>query len=189
MRSWIFARDGFWSGRNPFCTRDDLHAAKAKPGAARTWHTGQDWAILKTDRALASNIPTLEIGQGFTLVWPGDELLLLGHERGRALVTTGNAKVLEVSDFGFTSDLRSMKANSGAPIFRLDDFRAKRFLVEGVQNAGNAAYKKLDLAGGKQCTLVTRCKPDPAADICTPSRANLGAIIEPFIGARAATKR
>ncbi len=115
-----------------------------------------DYAIIKLDRPVVGVTP-LKINTNRSSV-EGDAIFMIGSPHGLPLKVAYNAKILEVWNNVFLSDLDSFTANSGSPVFN------SRGEVESILTMG-----ALDLRWDKEnrCNRIVKCKTrDRDSDYC-----------------------
>ncbi|MEK7382323.1 MAG: trypsin-like peptidase domain-containing protein, partial [Elusimicrobiota bacterium] len=96
---------------------------------------GQDWALVKLDRAVAGHLVLkLNLGGKIANKTP---LVVIGHPAGLPTKIAGGAEVRDASKKGyFVADLDTYGGNSGSAVFN-----AKTALVEGILVRGEVVHQ------------------------------------------------
>ena len=92
--------------------------------------TGQDWALVRLDRAVPDHSP-LKISRG-GVPPKGTQLIVIGHPAGLPTKVAGGSTVRDPSPTGyFTADLDTYGGNSGSAVFNAVTGEIEGILVRG----------------------------------------------------------
>ena len=141
----------------------DVYAGKEIIGRALDNSTGEDWAIVRLDRAVAGVTPIKFRSQG--KIADGCELYVVGFPTGLPCKVSTNATVRNNTDaFVFNGNLDTYAGNSGSPVFNAITHEVEGILVRGgtdfefVADGQSGCIRSVvltDSEGSEACTRST----------------------------------
>lgn len=123
-----------------------------------------DYALIELDRNVEGREPLTLNTKGPSN--EGTEIFVIGHPTGLPLKFADGAKVFEIKDDFFTTNLDTFGGNSGSPVFNMDTLE-----VEGILVRGDTDYYPHTLEDGKRCMKVNVC--DDTRENCIQDDKNI----------------
>ena len=126
--------------------------------------TGADWALLKVDREMESDIPVAQLRNSGQLS-NGDEVTVVGYPIGLPVKITGNAVVKSREAAYFRSNPDTYGGNSGSPVYNTRQLEVGKLFVEGLLVRGARDFVQLN-----PCMKSNWC---PSDDGCPDTNGDL----------------
>ncbi len=110
----------------------------------------EDFALIELDRVVEGREP-LKLNMKASPN-EGTELFVIGHPTGLPMKFADGARVFEINDKFFSTNLDTFGGNSGSPVFNLETME-----VEGILVRGDTDYFPHTKDDGSRCMKVNTC--------------------------------
>ncbi|MFT6630219.1 MAG: V8-like Glu-specific endopeptidase [Bacteriovoracaceae bacterium] len=109
-----------------------------------------DFALIELDRKVVGREPLKLNSKGTPN--EGTEIFVMGHPTGLPLKYADGAKIFDINENYFTTNLDTFGGNSGSPVVNLETME-----VEGILVRGDTDYYPHTTEDGKKCMKVNSC--------------------------------
>jgi hypothetical protein len=152
---WVFGFRIAQEGVNPrsvptsevYSCKEVVYSVKPPYGSGDP-NAGEDFAIVRLDRAVSNHMPMNLRLQGEPRV--GDGLIVLGHPASLPLKVAGGANIRAVNSQFFVANLDTYGGNSGSPVVNDQTLEVEGILVRGES----------DFVQQGNCFVSNRCPSD-----------------------------
>ncbi len=132
------------------------------PPAIERGSCSGDWVLLRLEHPVThlGTLAPLHIEAPLR----GRAVYTLGHPGGLPLKLADRAKILNVSDGAFSTDLDTFTGNSGSPVFDAESHALVGLVVEGQKGQGD--FKP---SPARRCYVANRIEGDASGQLSVPS--------------------